>query len=140
MGAIVDTGVFIVHERRGYRAQELQTALTGYDPENRFALSSVTLAELAAGIYRAKTVEQHSLRYTFVEEVSIQFPVASFTQHTAWIAGRLRGEQSKIGNTLPMADSLIAATAIEYDYAVITLNVQDFIRIPGLRVIPFILP
>jgi len=140
MGAIVDTGVFIVHERRGFGAKDLHPNLTAYTSENLFALSSVSLAELADGIYRAKTSIQYSRRYSFVEEVALSFPVIPMTRHTAWIAGRIRGEQAKLGNTLPIADSFIAATAIEYDYAIITLNIRDFERIPNLRVIPFTLP
>jgi predicted nucleic acid-binding protein len=59
---------------------------------------------------------------------------------TALIAGRIRGEQGSAGNTLPTADSFIAATALELHCAVITLNVKDFIRIPDLQVIAFLRP
>ncbi|HEY5330866.1 MAG TPA: PIN domain-containing protein [Acidobacteriaceae bacterium] len=140
MGAVVDTGIFIAHERRGSSALVLRAGLTNISPPESFVVSCISLAELVHGIYRAKTSEQYAKRYTFVREVSSAFPVLSFTEDTAWIAGRIRGEQAKAGNTLPFADSLIAAVAIELDYGVVTLNVRDFVRIPGIRVIPFAMP
>jgi tRNA(fMet)-specific endonuclease VapC len=139
MGAVVDTGVFIAHERRDSTAFALRAGLMNISPPEHFVVSCISLAELAHGIYRAQTEEQYAKRYAFVREVSSAFPILPFTEDTAWIAGRIRGEQAKIGNTLPLGDSLVAAVAIELDYSVVTLNIRDFVRIPGVRVIPFVM-
>ena len=53
------------------------------------------------------------------------------------IAGQLRAEQANVGNELPFADSLIAATAMFLQRPLLTMNLRDFERIPGLTVIPF---
>ncbi len=92
------------------------------------------------GIYRAKTDIQFRERESFVELLLTSYPVVAFTEETARISGRIRGEQAKLGNTLPLGDSMIAAIALEWDYAVLTHNIKDFTRIPNLRVIPFTLP
>jgi tRNA(fMet)-specific endonuclease VapC len=92
---------------------------------------------LVEGIYRAQTPQESDLRRAFVSDIFLAWPPINFTQETAWLAGRIRGEQGRLGNTLPSADSLIAATALEFDHAIITLNIRDFDRIPGLRVIAF---
>jgi predicted nucleic acid-binding protein len=139
MGAVVDTSVFVAHERRGLPGSALRAALQQIVPQDRLVFSSISLAELVHGIYRAATVEQHAKRRAFVKEVSEAFPIIPFTTQTAWMAGRIRGEQAKLGNTLPLADSFIAATALRLDYAVLTSNLSDFVRVPDLRVIPFVL-
>jgi len=92
------------------------------------------------GIYRSKTPSEFHDRDKYVQILLASYPIAPFTEKTAWVAGKLRGEQAQIGNTLPLADSLIAAIALELGYAVLTHNVKDFTRIPNLRVIPFTLP
>lgn len=51
------------------------------------------------------------------------------------IAGRIDGEQRSRGITIPSMDLLIGATALEISYSVLTANVRDFQRIPGLRVV-----
>lgn len=43
--------------------------------------------------------------------------------------GRLAGEQSSKGFSLPTADGLIAATALEHDLILVTRNVKDFERL-----------
>lgn len=78
-------------------------------------------------------------RSRFVNDILSILPIIPFTTETAWIAGRIRGEQAAIGNTLPIADSFIAATALQLNYSLITNNAKDFIRIPGLKVLPFAL-
>ena len=110
------------------------------DPSDDVLISSITLAELVRGIHSAKTPEQRVKRLEFVKEVVASFAVTPFTQQTAWIAGKVRGEQAKIGNTLPFQDSLIAASALEFGFSVLTLNLTDFERIPGLRVVSFTQP
>jgi predicted nucleic acid-binding protein len=45
------------------------------------------------------------------------------------------GEQAAKGITLPADDLLIGASALEQGYAVATLNIRHFEKIPGLRVL-----
>lgn len=50
-------------------------------------------------------------------------------------AGRLRFEYARQGRTLSLADTLIAATAIEHGLTLITANVKDF-PMPELSLYP----
>ncbi|WP_419804448.1 hypothetical protein [Terriglobus sp.] len=61
--------------------------------------------------------------------------VAPLTLPVAQLAGRIDGEQAAVGNTIDLADLLIGATALHFDYAVATHNVGYFERIPSVRVV-----
>ncbi len=45
---------------------------------------------------------------------------------------------SKSGSTIGAHDNWIAATAITYDYDLLTTNGSEFRRVPGLRVIDYL--
>jgi tRNA(fMet)-specific endonuclease VapC len=139
MGGVIDTSVFAACERKRWSAKATITHIlqTVHGP---VVLSAVVAAELTEGIYRAKSAHESGVRTAFVHDIFQAFLPVSFTKATALIAGQIRGEQGSAGNTLPTADSFIAATALELHCAVITLNVKDFIRIPGLQAIPFLRP
>ncbi len=52
-------------------------------------------------------------------------------------SARSRGRKRRKGNVLPFNDLMIAAAAIEQDYAVLTTNPRHFQKIPNLTVIQF---
>jgi predicted nucleic acid-binding protein len=54
------------------------------------------------------------------------------TKETALLAGKIDGEQQRQGVTIPFADLLIGATALEVGYSLLTVNVLHFQLIPGL--------
>jgi hypothetical protein len=62
-------------------------------------------------------------------------PVHSVTEETAEIAGMISGELAAKGVVLPMDDLLIGASAVEQGYAVATLNLRHFQKIPDLKVL-----
>lgn len=61
--------------------------------------------------------------------------VLPYTRDTAMLAGRIDGEQRARGVSIPTADLLIGATALEIGYSVLTSNVRHFRLIPDLRVV-----
>lgn len=61
--------------------------------------------------------------------------VVPYTRSTAFLAGKIDGEQRSVGVTIPSMDLLIGATALEIGYAVVTANVRHFKLIPGLNVV-----
>jgi tRNA(fMet)-specific endonuclease VapC len=126
-------------ERKRWTARQTITHLQQVFPEE-MVVPAIAAAELITGIYRAPDTRQADARKIFVQGIFEAWPPMPFSEGAAWIAGRMRGEQSKTGNTLALADSLIAATALELGFAVLTHNVKDFTRVPGLRVVPFVLP
>jgi predicted nucleic acid-binding protein len=58
-------------------------------------------------------------------------------KETALLAGKIDREQQRRGVTIPFADLLIGATALEVGYPLLTLNARHFHMIPGLSVVQF---
>jgi tRNA(fMet)-specific endonuclease VapC len=56
------------------------------------------------------------------------------TAEIAELAGRIEGEQAARGIKITFEDLLLGTTALHLGYAVATLNIGDFQRIPGLSV------
>lgn len=98
------------------------------------AICSVTVAELAHGIYRANTREIRERRRAFIDELKRHVPVHPVTEETGEIMGRISGEQAAKGITVPFGDLAIGAAALEQGYAVATLNLRHFRMIPNLEV------
>jgi tRNA(fMet)-specific endonuclease VapC len=101
------------------------------------SLSPVTVAELAHGIFRARTQAVAQARRLFVEELVDLIPVHPVTKQTGWLVGQIEGQEAAKSNVLPFNDLMIAAAAIEQGYAVLTGNLRHFQKIPNLMVVPF---
>jgi tRNA(fMet)-specific endonuclease VapC len=99
------------------------------------ALSAVSVVELTHGIYRAKTEADRERRRVFAEEAFHDLIVHPVTLQIAQLAGRIEGEQAAQGNIIAFEDLMIGATALHLGFDVVTLNVQHFQQIPGLKVV-----
>ena len=135
LGLILDSSVIIAAERKRQTIEEFLTSIGRSFGEVEIAISAVTVAELVHGVARASTPEVRAARRAFIDELKKHVPVHPITDSTAEIAGQLSGEQAAKGITLPADDLLIGASAIEQGYAVATLNVRHFEKIPGLQVL-----
>jgi tRNA(fMet)-specific endonuclease VapC len=136
MGLILDSSVVIKAERQGDSAEQLIESVLKSAGDQEAALSAVGLTELVHGIYRAKTSQIRLRRELFLEELLADLAVYPFTRDTAKLAGKIDGEQQAQGVVIPFGDLLIGATALSLGYSVLTINVRDFGRIPGLSVLP----
>lgn len=76
-------------------------------------------------------------RMAFLEDLLFELEVIPYSRETALLAGRVDAEQRTAGLTIPFADLLIGATALQIDYSLLTKNKRHFDLIPGLAVIPF---
>jgi len=63
--------------------------------------------------------------------------VYAYTQQIAEITGRIDGEQTAKGNSIPFPDLVIGAIALSLGFSVLTANQRHFRLIPGLDVIAF---
>ena len=88
-------------------------------------LSSVTLFEL---MLRASKLEETE---TFVST----FEILKFDEKAARIAGQIEKDLKGRGILISREDIFIAATAIVNNCALATLNVKDFSRIKGLKLV-----
>jgi predicted nucleic acid-binding protein len=61
--------------------------------------------------------------------------VVSYSRQAALLAGKIDGQQRAQGIIIPFADLLIGVTALEYGYAIATINLRHFCLIPGLQIV-----
>jgi predicted nucleic acid-binding protein len=136
MGLILDSSAVIAAERRGDTVAQFIERVVNATGDQDAALSAVGLTELIHGLYRAKTPAMRLHRESFLNELLADLTVYPYTKETAMLAGKLDGEQQSKGVVIPFGDLLIGATALSLGYSVLTVNLRDFRRIPGLSVVP----
>jgi predicted nucleic acid-binding protein len=134
LGLILDSSVIIEAERKGHSVEQLLEYVQQLFGEVEIALSPVTVAELVHGVYRSNTPQIRERRRAFIDELKRHVPVHPVTDETAEIVGQISGEQAAKGIKLPFDDLAIGTAALEQGYAVATLNVRHFEKIPGLVV------
>ena len=130
MAILVDSSVFIEIERRGQSLDGLEAFSQG-EP---IALAAISISELLVGAHRADNLERRAQRERFVDRLLERFAVLSFDTQVARIHSGLAANLQISGQTIGAHDLMIAATAIAHGYGVLTHNLRDFQRIPGLDV------
>jgi predicted nucleic acid-binding protein len=133
MGLMVDTNVFIRFEKSGKAID-----LSPWEPSERVYASVVTVSELLMGVHRADTEERRQRRSAFVEAIISGVGVLEFTIGCARVHAAIYAELAKKGQMIGAHDLMIAATARHHDLSILTDNVDEFSRVPSLRVIPFV--
>jgi tRNA(fMet)-specific endonuclease VapC len=76
-------------------------------------------------------------REAFVERVIELFPAYPFDLNAARIYARIWSNLAKKGTAIGAHDLMIGATCISLGYVVLTSDVRDFERIPGLKIEKF---
>lgn len=132
---MVDTNVFIYFEKEG-----VDIDLSPWDQSGERYASVVTISELLMGVHRANSEERRRKRSAFVETVISGVEVLDFTIGCARLHAELSAALAKSGQMIGLHDMIIAATACHHGLAILTDNVGEFSRVPGLRVIPFVPP
>ena len=107
LGVILDSSVVIEAERDRLDVAGLLKRLAGVLGERKAALSVVSVAELAHGIYRADTPERRARRRAFLEDLKVSVPIYPVTEMTAELVGQIGAECAVRGVTIPFDDLLI---------------------------------
>jgi tRNA(fMet)-specific endonuclease VapC len=101
---------------------------------NRFAehicISAITLAELYYGLEKSSRRVQN---LQAVEELVARLDVLPFSAEAAVHYGQLRAELERAGQPAGSHDILIGAHARSAGLTVVTNNLGEFERMPGLR-------
>jgi predicted nucleic acid-binding protein len=134
MGLILDSSVVIGRERKGVSVADVLADIRASVGAEPVALSTVSVIELEHGIWRAKDAAQAERRRRFLEDLFAAVPSYPLTFEIARRAARVDGEARRQGVVIAFQDLVIGATALEFDYAVATLNIRHFEKIPGLAV------
>lgn len=93
-------------------------------------ISVITLAELEYGVSKSSRPAKNR---EALEQFVSPLEVAAFERPATAAYGRLRAALEKKGQLIGSMDLLIAAHAVSLDVRLITHNVREFARVPGLK-------
>ena len=133
MARLIDTSVFIAQERGGFAVPELLDRID--DPD--IGLAAITASELLVGVHRATPPSRQEARRAYVERILDTIPTIPFDINVARLHARLTAEMMRSGELIRSNDLQIAATGVALGYTVLTANLRDFRRVPGLEVESF---
>lgn len=131
MALIVDTSVIIEAERRRLSISAIVDLVP---PAEVLAAPAMVIAELLVGIHLAEPLARRIERQRFVDQILERFLVLDFNLAIASVYSELWAGLRRTGNMISPHDLMIGATAVHYDYEVLTQNRRDFDRIPGVRI------
>jgi tRNA(fMet)-specific endonuclease VapC len=101
------------------------------DAEGLVGVSVVSVMELEYGVQRSGYPSENRRA---VEELLSLVEILPFDRAAAEDAGRVRGQLAARGQTIGPFDSLIAGHARSRGLIVVTNNIREFARVPGLQV------
>lgn len=132
MGLMLDSSVLIAAEKGDLNlALLLQTEAA----QEQVSIASITASELLHGCERARAGKRRDRRRQFVEELLNTLPTIPFDLDIARQHARLWAQLASAGEAIGAHDLLIAATALQLKYALATLNIKEFKRVVGLRLV-----
>jgi tRNA(fMet)-specific endonuclease VapC len=129
MGIILDSSILVAFERRRF---DLERLVADHSPQ---AIAAVTAAELLIGVERADTLERRIRRDLFVQNIFALMPIIPFDLGQAKLYAVKFAELSLRGEVIGDRDLQIAVTALSLDYGLATLNVREFQRVTGLKLV-----
>ncbi len=103
----------------------------------RMAMSAITLSELYHGAEKSAKVSQN---LEVIEEFSSLLEVLPYTGKASAHYGSIRSALEKAGQPIGVNDLHIAAHARSEGLVVVTNNVSEFARVPGLMVENWVTP
>ncbi len=130
MGVMIDASVLIDHERGRV---DLKEQVKGRESEG-FFLSVITASELLHGVHRAGGRAVRTRRSAFVEGVLGSFPLLPIEIATARMHARLWADLAAQGQLIGAHDLWIAAACLSHGLSLVTSNLREFRRVPGLDV------
>jgi tRNA(fMet)-specific endonuclease VapC len=95
----------------------------------RMAISAITLSELFHGAERSAKVAQN---LAVIEEFASLLDVLPYTAKASQHYGAIRSALEKVGRTIGVNDLHIAAHARSEGLTLVTNNLGEFERVPGL--------
>jgi len=122
---LLDTNIVIyVIKQRPVEALEIFNRHQG-----RMAISSITLAELVHGAEKSSDVSRN---IAVVEDFVSRLAVLAYDDKAAWQYGNIRATLEKVGQPIGVNDLHIAAHARSNGLTLVTNNLREFERVPGL--------
>lgn len=129
MAVLIDTDLLVDLEH-GVGAPEFACLLG----EEESAISVVTVSELLHGVHRASGARR-ARRSAFVEHLLDGLQAIPITEPVARVHADVWAQLARRGQVIGAHDLWIAATAIAHGLSLATGNVDEFRRVPGLRLL-----
>jgi len=125
---MLDTNICVYVIRRKpehviQRLQRLQVSDVG--------ISSITLSELEYGVAKSLKPQQNKLALT---EFLAPIEILPYDDMAARHYGELRAYLERQGTPIGSLDTLIAAHAVSLKCVLVTNNIAEFRRVPGLKI------
>lgn len=130
MGVLIDASILIEAERGRL---DIQRHVARHGEDEAF-LSVITASELLHGVYRATASDVRARRAAFVEAVLERFPLLAVDLACARAHARLWAELRQSGAIIGPHDLWLAGTCVAHGLTMVTGNVRDFARVPGLEI------
>ena len=128
MAILIDASILIEHERgRLDLAQHL-----AHRQQEEFFLPVVMASALLPGVYRAIQPDVRAKRAAFVEAILERFPLLPVDLATARAHARLWAELAATGKMIGPHELWLAATCLAHGLTMVTVNLREFARVPGL--------
>lgn len=129
MAVLIDASILIEAERGRL---QLEPHVARRQDDESF-LSVITASELLHGVHRAVELGQRARRSAFVEGILERFPLLQVDLATARAHAQVWAVLSAAGTLIGPHDLWLAATCIAHGLTMVTANVREFERVPGLE-------
>ncbi len=100
-------------------------------------ISAITYSELAYGVANSRQREQNQLA---LEEFVAPLEIVAYPPEAAPVYGGIRAHLRRSGQTIGALDQLIAAHAAYLGAVLVTNDVDDFSRVPRLKIENWVTP
>jgi tRNA(fMet)-specific endonuclease VapC len=108
-----------------------QVRTTFISHQEQLCISTVTVMELIYGAEKSAVPEKN---LAVVESFLARLVVMAYDHRAAEHTGQLRAELQKQGKPIDPTDQMIAGHARSLGLVLVTNNVREFDRVPGIRV------
>ncbi|MHB8870497.1 MAG: PIN domain-containing protein [Thermoleophilia bacterium] len=130
MAVLIDASILIEAERGRL---DLEPHVARRADDESF-LSVITASELLHGVHRALQPQQRARRSAFVEGILERFPLLQVDLATVRAHAQVWAELAKAGTLIGPHDLWLAATCVAHGLTMVTANIREFERVPGLQV------
>lgn len=133
MNTMLDTNtcIYLMTDRHPERQSRILARLDALAPDNNLVLSSIVTFELSYGAQKGRW---RKANLALLEEFLLDFIIEPFDEKAAHTGGTIRTELEKNGRPIGPMDTLIAAHAVSLGIPLVTHNLGEFSRVPGLKV------
>ena len=121
-----DTCIALINRQPRDLIKRLQTKAVG-----DVGISSITLAELRHGVAKSTRRDQNRAA---LDRFLLPLDIAAFDDLAADLYGTVRADLETAGTPIGPLDTLIAGHAVSLNVVLVTHNVAEFRRVPGLRI------